>query len=216
MAATKSATPDAVRQILEMGHRDLGESRVQQLQQRAAQIQEWLDRRNTKGNGAPIPAPIWHMAGHLQRNKVKPVLHICRYIHSVDSLRLAEEIQSGMEREKITTPMQIFLEVNVSNELSKYGVAVGAALHMAEQIDTMETMQLVGLMTMAPITQNADEARPYFARLREIFEDIKFRKIGGANFKHLSMGMSGDFEAAILEGATMVRIGTGAVWMMAR
>jgi PLP dependent protein len=208
VAVTKSATPEAIRQLLEAGHQHIAESRVQQLQQRAAQIQEWIDRRSARGAANAIQPPIWHMVGHLQRNKVKPVLQICRYIHSCDSLRLAEEIQSGVEKEKITQPTQVFLEVNVSGEASKYGVAVGAALHLAEQIDTMDGLQLVGLMTMAPITESTDEARPYFARLREIFEEIRFRKIGGNHFKHLSMGMSGDFEAAILEGATMVRIGT--------
>jgi len=206
VAVTKSATPEHIRQLLELGQRDLAESRVQQLQQRAAQLQEWLDRRTARNALPALPPPVWHMVGHLQRNKVKPVLQICRCIHSVDSLRLAEEIQAGAE--KLPQPTQMFLEVNVSGELSKYGIAVGAALHLAEQIDTMENVQLIGLMTMAPITTNPDDARPYFARLREIFEEIRFRKIGGANFRHLSMGMSGDFEAAILEGATMIRLGT--------
>ncbi len=155
----------------------------------------------------PLPeAIVWHMVGHLQRNKVKQVLPICRYIHSVDSLRLAEEIQAAAT--KLERPAQIFLEVNVSGEGTKFGVAVGAATHLAEQIDTMEGMQLVGLMTMAPRSNDPEKARPSFVRLREIFEEIRFRKIGGNNFRHLSMGMSGDFEVAVEEGATMVRVGS--------
>lgn len=208
VAVTKSASPETIRQLVEAGHRELAESRVQQLQQRAAQLIEWLTRVSGKTD-KPLPSPDdihWHMVGHLQRNKVKPVLPICTAIHSVDSLRLAEEVHAGVE--KLGRPMQVFLEVNVSGENSKFGVAVGAAVHLAEQIDSMEGVHLVGLMTMAPYSEKPEDARSHFARLREIFEEVKFRKIGGDRFKHLSMGMSGDFEVAIEEGATIVRIGT--------
>jgi|WetSurMetagenome_2_1015567.scaffolds.fasta_scaffold376401_1 PLP dependent protein len=208
IAVTKSAAPEGIKQLIEAGHREFGESRVLQLQQRAAQIQEWLARSVGKGP-KPLPAPEdihWHMIGHLQRNKVKPVLTSCMAIHSVDSLRLAEEIHAGIE--KLNRPMQVYLEVNVSGENSKCGVAVGAAVHLAEQIDTMEGVHLVGLMTMAPYSEDPENARPHFVRLREVFEEVRFRKIGGDRFKHLSMGMSGDFEVAIQEGATVVRIGT--------
>jgi pyridoxal phosphate enzyme (YggS family) len=230
IAVTKSASTEAIKQLVEAGVHDFGESRVQQLQQRAAQIDEWLGRQQTRraagvGSGAsaekqlPAPGAIrWHMIGHLQRNKVKPVMTLCRYIHSVDSLRLAEEIQEEAERLNVPAagggatvkppPMQVLLEVNVAGEGTKFGVAVGAAQHLAEQIDTMDELQLVGLMGMAPYSTNPEDARPVFARLREIFEEIKFRKIGGEKFKHLSMGMSGDYGVAIEEGATMVRLGT--------
>ncbi|HVT79344.1 MAG TPA: YggS family pyridoxal phosphate-dependent enzyme [Phycisphaerae bacterium] len=216
---TKAATTDQVKHVIEMGCGDLGESRVQQLQQRAAQIDEWLTRQQSRDLKKPLPAPgtiRWHMIGHLQRNKVRPVMTMCQAIHSVDSLRLAEEIQEEAERLRGTpvagggprTPMQVLLEVNVAGEGSKFGVAVGAAQHLAEQIDTMDDVHLIGLMCMAPFSSNPEDARPVFARLREIFEDIKFRKIGGDRFKHLSMGMSGDYPVAIEEGATMVRLGS--------
>src|SRR6185295_15831290 len=168
----------------------------------------------------PGPGTLrWHMIGHLQRNKVKPVMTLCRYIHSVDSLRLAEEIQEEAERLNAATagssgatvkppPMQVLLEVNVAGEGTKFGVAVGAAQHLAEQIDTMDDVHLVGLMCMAPFSSNPEDARPVFVRLREIYEEIRFRKIGGDRFRHLSMGMSGDYQVAIEEGATMVRLGT--------
>jgi PLP dependent protein len=192
------------------------------LQQRAAQVNEFYARQKAH-DGETMPAKLrWHMIGHLQRNKVRPVLTMCRAIHSVDSLRLAEEIQEEAERLRGNgaapagagvaavprVPMQIFLEVNVAGEGSKFGVAVGAAMHLAEQIDTMDDVHLVGLMCMAPFSSNPEDARPIFARLREIFEEIKFRKIGGEKFKHLSMGMSGDYPVAIEEGATMVRLGS--------
>ena len=211
IAVTKNGSTEQIKQLVELGHTDLAESRVQQLQQRAAQLDEWLARQHGK-NDKKLPAPgpdggiRWHMVGHLQRNKVKPVMQLCHAIHSVDSLRLAEEIQD--EAEKTKRPMKALLEVNVGEENSKFGVAVGAALHLAEQVDTMDEVQLIGLMCMAPHSSDPEKARPVFARLREIFEEIRFRKIGGEKFKHLSMGMSGDYKVAVEEGATMVRIGT--------
>jgi len=208
IAVTKTASPEQIKHLVEAGQRDLAESRVQQLQQRAAQITEWLLRQAGKTE-KKLPAPeqvVWHMIGHLQRNKVKPLLPFTSIIHSVDSLRLAEEIQAAAGKSE--RAVRIFLEVNVSSESSKYGVAVGAAVHLAEQIDTMEGVQIIGLMTMAPYSENPEKARPYFARLREIHEEIRSKKIGGAGFRHLSMGMSGDYQVAIEEGATMVRVGT--------
>jgi pyridoxal phosphate enzyme (YggS family) len=235
VAVTKNATPDAIRQLVELGHCDLGESRVQQLQQRAAQLDEFLQRnagRAAVGGSKSPPAPSavrWHMIGHLQRNKVRAVLPLVKMIHSIDSLRLAEEIQDESQRFNLqhggpgtraaaqpagavphhpTKGIEVLLEVNVAGEGSKFGVAVGAAIHLAEQIDTMDDVQLVGLMCMAPFSENPEAARPTFVRLRELFDEIKFRKIGGDRFRHLSMGMSGDYTVAVEEGATLVRVGT--------
>jgi len=104
--------------------------------------------------------------------------------------------------------MPVLMQVNASEEPQKYGVAVGAAVHLAEQIDSMPNLQIMGLMTMAALDANEEQSRRTFARTREIFEEMKWHKIGGASLKHLSMGMSNDFEAAIVEGATMVRVGT--------
>ncbi|MGN6367900.1 MAG: YggS family pyridoxal phosphate-dependent enzyme [Phycisphaerae bacterium] len=208
VAVTKNGSPDQIKQLVEMGHRDFGESKVQQLQQRAAQLEEWLLRQqNRTEKKLPAPGDIrWHMIGHLQRNKVRPVITLCKLVHSVDSLRLAEEIQE--ESERLDRTMPVMLEVNVAGENSKFGVAVGASIHLAEQIDTMDNVHLIGLMCMAPYSANPEDARPVFVRLREIFDEIKFRKIGGDRFKHLSMGMSGDYQVAVEEGATMVRIGS--------
>lgn len=206
IAVTKNAAPEQIREILQLGVGDLGESRVQVLTQRAAQINEFYQRQLARGEGTLAPRLRWHMIGHLQRNKIKPILSLVDLIHSVDSLRLAEELDAQAGR--IGRKVPILLQVNASGETSKFGVAVGAATHLAEQIDSMPNLQLLGLMTMAPLTHRPDQARLTFARTREIFEEMRWQKIGGNSLRHLSMGMSNDFELAILEGATMVRIGS--------
>jgi pyridoxal phosphate enzyme (YggS family) len=206
IAVTKTAGPEQIREVLQLGIGDLGENRVQQLVQRAGQLNEFLTRQLSGGN-ATVPDKIrWHMIGHLQRNKVKPIIPFVGMVHSVDSLRLAEEIDAaGLKAGK---RIPVLLQVNASEEAQKSGVAVGAAVHLAEQIDTMPNVQLSGLMTMAAFEAKEAEVRQTFTRTREIFEEMKWNKIGGTSLKHLSMGMSNDFEHAIAEGATMVRIGS--------
>lgn len=206
VAVTKNAAPEQVREILLLGVGDLGESRVQVLTQRAAQINEFYHRQQAHSDSPIAPRLRWHMIGHLQRNKVKAVLPIVDLIHSLDNLRLAEELDT--QATKLNKKIPVLLQLNASEEVTKFGVAVGAAPHLAEQIDSMPHLQIVGLMAMAAYTTNPDEARRTFARAREIFEEMRWQKIGGPQFRHLSMGMSTDFEPAILEGATMVRIGS--------
>jgi pyridoxal phosphate enzyme (YggS family) len=206
VAVTKTAGPEQIREILQLGVPDLGESRVQQLAQRAGQVNEFLQRRQAFGDAAVPEKLRWHMLGHLQRNKVKQILPIVSLIHSIDSLRLAEEIDLASEKAKRRTP--VLLQVNASEAPQKHGVAVGAALHLAEQIDSMPSLQLVGLMTMAEMDETEAQIRQTFSRTREIFEELKWHKIGGTSLRHLSMGMSNDFELAIAEGSTMIRIGT--------
>lgn len=208
IAVTKTAAPEQIREILSLGVGDLGESRVQILAQRAAQLNEYFHRRSAMGEGGgDLPKKLrWHMIGHLQRNKVKAILPVIAAIHSIDSLRLAEEIDT--QAAKIEKRIPVLMEVNASEETSKFGVAVGAAVHLGEQIDSMPNLQLIGLMTMAPLEAKPAVIQHVFARTHEIFEEMKWHKIGGAGFRHLSMGMSHDFELAITEGATMVRIGT--------
>jgi pyridoxal phosphate enzyme (YggS family) len=206
VAVTKTAAPEQIREIISLGVTDLGESRVQVLTQRAAQIQEFLQRRGALGDEVQPVKVRWHMIGHLQRNKVKQVLPTVSLVHSVDSLRLAEEIEAAAE--KAGKKANVLLQINASEEASKFGVAVGAAVHLAEQIDSMEHVNLIGLMTMGPLDAPPEKVRHAFARTREIFEEMKWHKIGGTAFRHLSMGMSNDFEIAIEEGATLVRVGT--------
>ncbi len=206
VAVVKNALPAQIEELILAGETHLADNRTQQLQAHVDQIYNW--RQQTAMNpGRPRTANVtWHMIGHLQRNKVLQTLSLADYIHSVDSLRLAEEINElAVRREE---PAQMMLQVNTTGEESKYGIALPAAIHLAEQIETMANLSLVGLMTMARQTANPEDSRPAFARLREIFEEIRFHKIAGPQFCHLSMGMSGDYQVAIEEGATMVRIGT--------
>ncbi|HSU69066.1 MAG TPA: YggS family pyridoxal phosphate-dependent enzyme [Tepidisphaeraceae bacterium] len=206
VAVTKTAAPEQIREILQLGVADLGESRVQVLAQRAAQLNEFVARRAVHGDGGFPDKIRWHLIGHLQRNKVKQVLPIVTMIHSIDSLRLAEELDTQAAKAGKRVP--VLLQVNASEEPSKFGVAVGAAVHLAEQIDSMPNLQFVGLMTMGPLDVPEAKVRQAFSRTREIFEEMRWHKIGGANLRHLSMGMSNDFELAIAEGSTMVRIGS--------
>jgi len=206
IAVTKTAAPEQIREILQLGVGDLGESRVQVLQQRAAQVNEFFARQQAHG-AENLPAKLrWHMIGHLQRNKIKPILPLVSVIHSVDSLRLAEELDA--QAAKAARKLPVLMQVNASEEPQKSGVAVGAAVPLAEQIATMDNLQIMGLMTMAPLDGDERTVRQVFARTRELFDEIKFNKIGGSHMRHLSMGMSNDFEHAITEGATLVRIGT--------
>lgn len=206
IAVTKYAAPEQIRRIIQLGVGDLGESRVQNLTPRAAQINEFYQRKAASGQEGLPPQLRWHMIGRLQRNKVKAVLPLVSLIHSVDSLRLAEEIETYSA--KIDKVMPVLLEVNVGEEAQKGGVAVGAAIHLAEQIDTMPHVRLCGLMAMAPQFDDPEKTRPVFARAREIFDEMQWHKIGGSHLRHLSMGMSADFEQAIAEGSTMVRLGS--------
>lgn len=227
VAVTKNAEPEDIRSLLELGHRDFGENRVQQLVQRAAMVEEFLHRLRVhpKGNqdretretaakvvlngqtpGSVPDAVRWHMIGHLQRNKARKVAEFCRLIHSVDSLRLAEEIQQIALR--VDRPLEVLVQVNCSLEGQKFGCPIAAALPLAEQIDTMINVRVRGLMTMAAAGDNPDQARSAFSRCRELYDEIRSRGIGEGRFNILSMGMSNDFEVAIEEGANIVRVGS--------
>ncbi|MBN1943006.1 MAG: YggS family pyridoxal phosphate-dependent enzyme [Phycisphaerae bacterium] len=202
VAVTKSVELDEVKLLLDAGVTELGESRVQQFVPRAVELDAYLRRRRNE-----LPRPVrWHMVGHLQRNKVKGVLEWASMIHSVDSLRLAEEISHRAEQMRRT--IDVLLQVNCSRESRKFGCAVGASEHLAELISTLPRIRLAGLMTMGPLTDDPDAARAAFRRLRELFEDMRKNRIGGETFRHLSMGMSGDYPQAVEEGATLVRIGS--------
>ena len=199
VVVTKTVEVRTIRRLLDLGHLDIGESRVQQLTHRAEAVGPPSEERTED-------SPRWHMIGHLQRNKVKSILPWAHCIHSLDSLRLAEEIESQAARQDRI--VRAFLQVNASGEKAKSGVAVGAATHLVEQIRTLPHLRIIGLMTMAPLVDDAEETRPIFARTRELFEEIDGEQLAGPEFRHLSMGMSQDFEVAIQEGATVIRVGT--------
>ncbi|MCB9838656.1 MAG: YggS family pyridoxal phosphate-dependent enzyme [Phycisphaeraceae bacterium] len=223
VAVTKHATPEQVRELVNLGHQDFGENRVQQLVQRAAMMEEYLQRRRAlpgvtaeheaslAGVGkAPTPPDSvrWHMIGRLQRNKAKKAIDYARLIHSVESLRLAEDLQSIALRKDLHRPIDVLLQVNCSGETTKQGVALAAAKHVADQIDTMVQLRLRGLMTMAPLDATGQELRDCFKRTKSCFDDIVKRGVADGRFNLLSMGMSNDFEIAIEEGANIVRVGS--------
>ncbi len=238
VAVTKHADADQIRGMIDLGHRDFGENRVQTLLQHAAMVEEYIARLRVIPSAKPdlaggrllsavrsgqvTPAkpgvsapptrdpasgPIrWHLIGHLQRNKARKALEFVRLVHSVDSLRLAEELQVIANRRE--QPVDVLLQVNCSGEESKFGCPVPAAQPLAEQIDTMTNVRVRGLMTMAPLVSSPEDTRTIFRRCREIFEEIRATGVGGGHFNILSMGMSNDYEIAVGEGANIVRIGT--------
>lgn len=227
VAVTKHAMPEQVREILSLGHRDLGENRVQHLIQQAAMVDEFQSRlralpsmrraaapagsflENEKGRGKSDPADAsvrWHMIGHLQRNKAKKVIDLVRLTHSVDSLRIAEELQNiALRKDRV---IEVLIQVNCSGEEQKYGCPIPAAIPLAEQIGTMINVKVRGLMTMAAHSDNPEDSRATFGRCRELFEELRTSGVVEGPVNILSMGMTGDFEVAIEEGANCVRIGS--------
>jgi len=204
VVVTKTIPLASVKEVIELGYTELGENRVQRLKQVAQEISEFLGEDSRKDDGAG--KVNWHMIGHLQRNKVRQVLKVSSVIHSVDTLRLAEEIDTMGD--KLGIKPDILLQVNCSGEPQKYGAPVGAATHLAEQFASMENTRLVGLMTMAPLTRDKAVVRACFVRAKELFEEIKGEGFVGSEFSQLSMGMSQDYEIAVEEGATILRIGS--------
>lgn len=203
VAVTKYCSMEEVQALLALGHLDLGEGRVQQLEERAALLSDPA--------AESLADPIrWHMIGHLQRNKIKQVAPLAALIHSVDSLRLAEDLHAyGAKNDRV---LDVLVQVNASGEESKMGVPPAAALHLCEQVESMAHLRLRGLMTMAAPAEKPEDletkVRPAFARTREVFNDIRRASFCNKDFNVLSMGMSDDFEIAIEEGANVVRVGS--------
>lgn len=223
VAVSKYHDIDQVRALVDLGHRDFGESQAIQLVQRAAVVGEQMARRRqlsaldpAVGGGGlfagataqPDPAPEirWHMVGHLQRNKVKKCVGTTRLIHSVDSLRLVDEIHAVAFKKDIE--VELLVQVNTTNEPQKFGCAVAAARHLCEQIDSLVHLRVRGLMCMGPASQDLDGTAFAFERARELFDEIVPLKLCDGKFNILSMGMSGDYELAIRMGANMVRLGS--------
>ena len=188
IAVSKTKPVSALREIMDCGVVDFGENKVQELCGKMEEITEPLH---------------WHLIGHLQRNKVKYIVDKAYLIHSVDSIRLAKEIQK--EAEKCDTVCQVLIEINIGGEESKDGIPKEEAIR---EIAELSRVQVKGLMTIAPPVERPEEARGYFKEMRELFEAVKAEQIPGVEMRELSMGMTGDFEVAIEEGATMVRVGT--------
>lgn len=206
VAVTKAVDPETIRALIELGQLDLGESRGPQLIQRAAVIEEHLSRRAMLEQDKGLAMPRWHMVGHLQRNKVKPLIPAVSMIHSVDTLRLAEEINA--QAGKADRRMDVLVQVDCAGESQKYGMPVAAAGHFVEQVMPLSRLRVRGLMCMAPLVDDPEKTRPVFERLYELFLEIKMTYRLGRDFEHLSMGMSQDYHVAVECGATMVRVGS--------
>jgi len=187
VVVSKSFSADVVAQVLEAGATDLGENRAQELREKAIALPD---------------VPRWHFIGHLQTNKTRHVVGTAHLIHSVDRVGLAEEIA---RRARTSSRSQdVLIEVNVSGEATKHGVEPPGALALAEQVAALDGIEVKGLMTMAPFSNDPEASRPFFADLRALGE-----RVGGVleHATQLSMGMTRDFEVAIEEGATLVRVG---------
>lgn len=192
IAVSKTKPISMLQDVYDLGIRDFGENKVQELCEKYTEM----------------PADTtWHMIGHLQRNKVRQIIDKATLIHSVDSLRLAEEIEKQANKRNII--INILLEVNVADEESKFGLKVDEVLDVVKQIATFPHVRIKGFMTIAPFVENPEENRTVFARLHKLSVDIAQKNIDNVSVDIISMGMTNDYEVAIEEGATMIRVGTG-------
>ena len=192
IAVSKTKPVEMLSEAYEAGARDFGENKVQEIQAKYPQLPE--DIR-------------WHMIGHLQTNKVRQVVGKACLFHSVDSVRLAQEINKESAKQGIVT--EILLEVNVAEEESKFGFSLNETEAALREISQLPNVKVRGLMTIAPFVDEPEDNRQVFRELYEFFIDMKSKNIDNVTMNTLSMGMTGDFEVAIEEGATMVRVGTG-------
>ncbi|MCR5467888.1 MAG: YggS family pyridoxal phosphate-dependent enzyme [Lachnospiraceae bacterium] len=191
IAVSKTKPVEMLQEIYDAGSRDFGENKVQEI----------VAKRDE------LPSDInWHMIGHLQRNKVKYIINDVALIHSVDSYRLAEEINIQAKKNNRIVP--ILIEVNIAEEQSKFGVRAEETLQLVEEIATLENVRIKGLMTIAPMVDDPEDNREWFRKVRQLSVDIDSKNIDNVDMNELSMGMTGDYMVAIEEGATMVRVGT--------
>ena len=199
VCVTKGRAIDDIKEALACGITNIGEIRVQEA---------LLKHRALSAIRYPLNAIKWHMVGHLQTNKAKDAVAMFDLIHSVDSLKLAGEINKQAAR--INKTQNILIEVNTSGEASKYGLRPEGLIKVISDIIVLHNIRLCGLMTMAPVVRDKEKARPYFRKLRQLREEVNNSLLKTYNLKltALSMGMSGDYEVAIEEGATIVRVGT--------
>lgn len=191
IAVSKTKPIEDIQALIDYGVTNFGENKVQEMCAKEEVITEALS---------------WHMIGHLQRNKVKYLMGKTCLIHSVDSLRLAQEIQKEAAKVGIVCP--VLMEINIGNEESKGGIGIDEAETLARQIAELPNLKLKGLMCIAPFVDDAEENREHFKKMREKRDELAALAIPGTEIRELSMGMTGDFEVAIEEGATLVRVGT--------
>lgn len=192
ISVSKTKPVEMLREAYEAGSRDFGENRVQEIMEKYGQMPE--DVR-------------WHMIGHLQKNKVRQVIDKAVLIHSVDTVELAEQIEKDAAKRDLT--VDILLEVNVAEEESKFGFRTEKVEAAVMKIKEFPHVHIKGLMTIAPFVSNSEDNREVFKKLYQLYVDIRSKNIDNVNMSVLSMGMTGDYEVAVEEGATMIRVGTG-------
>lgn len=192
ISVSKTKPVSMLQEAYDAGSRDFGENKVQEIMDKVPQL----------------PSDIrWHMIGHLQRNKVKYIVDKVALIHSVDSLRLAETIEHEAAKHNVTVP--VLIEVNVAQEESKFGLKTEEVLSLVESVAAFPHIHIEGLMTIAPYVEDPEENRGIFRQLKKLSVDIDAKNINNVNMSVLSMGMTNDYQVAVEEGATMVRVGTG-------
>ena len=200
VAVSKTVEPARIRQAIEAGVRTLGENRIQEAASKIPALEDVVTQNNVE----------WHLIGHLQSNKVRRAVELFSTIQSVDSFKLAARLDAIAG--ELGKRLPVFLEVNLGGEEAKAGIAPGEVLPLCEQVSKLSNLELKGLMAVPPFFAQslnpAEEVRPYFRLLRQLRDETQQAGIVGRQFKELSMGMSNDFEVAIEEGATLVRIGT--------
>jgi len=192
IAVSKTQPVEAIREAIEYGINSFGENRVQELREKTEIIKDNLD---------------WHLIGHLQTNKVKYVVGKVSLIHSLENIRLAEALDK--EAAKLGITADVLAEINVAKEASKFGVNPEDAENFIREVSKFPNINIKGLMTVAPYTDISEENRKYFRQLKKIMVDLNSKNIHNVSMNVLSMGMTGDYEVAIEEGATLVRVGTG-------
>ncbi len=191
LAVSKTIDVPRIKEAVSLGLTELGENKPQEINWKYFEIE------NVK----------WHLIGHLQTNKVKYIIDKVCLIHSVDSLKLAEEISKRAKAKNVT--MDILVEINIAGEEAKHGVPLNEAENLALEISKLENICVKGLMTVAPFVEDPEDNRQYFSQMRKLFVDIKDKNYNNIDMKYLSMGMTNDYEIAVEEGANIVRIGTG-------
>ncbi|MCI7790498.1 MAG: YggS family pyridoxal phosphate-dependent enzyme [Lachnospiraceae bacterium] len=192
IAVSKTKPAEMLQEAYDTGCRDFGENKVQEL----------VDKYEV------LPKDIrWHMIGHLQRNKVKYIVDKVYLIHSVDSLRLAEEISKEAVKKNVS--VNILIEVNAAGEETKFGTTLEDAKQLVREAAKLPNVHIKGLMTIAPMVEKAEENRVFFQQLKKLSVDIAAENIDNVSMEVLSMGMTGDYSVAVSEGATLVRVGTG-------
>ncbi len=192
VAVSKTFPAEKVREAYECGLRRFGENRVQEAEGKVAELRDL--------------GIEWHLVGHLQSNKAGKAAEIFQYVESLDALKTAEKLNQG--RESSAEPLLVLLQVDLGREETKFGIPREDVLDLARKVSELPRLRIRGLMTMPPYSEDPEQARPYFRSLRELAESISRQKLLNVSMEVLSMGMSHDFEVAIEEGSTMVRVGT--------